>query len=99
MAPTSTHLGIGDEHEAGPGLGHLGNGHSLLLGHEAQHAEDGEARVQAGQAVGGRDENAVTDEVVVVVVVRAHGRHAAQRDRVRKEDLRPGVDPHLAEAK
>lgn len=72
---------------------------ALLLGHETQHAEDGEARVEAGAAVGGRDENAIAYEIVVELVVRAERRHAAQRDGVREEYLRSSVNPHLHQHK
>jgi len=67
----------------------------LFLGHESEDAEDGEARVEAGEAVGGRNEDTVFDEVVVELVVGAKGGHAAERDRVREENLSARVNPHL----
>lgn len=73
----------------------LSDGDSQLLGHEAEHAEHCQSGVEARAAVHSRDEDTVSDEVVVEVVVRAQRSHATERDRVREENLSPRVNPHL----
>jgi len=44
-------------------LRHVSDGDVLLLGHEAEHGEDGEAPVQTRAAVDGRDDHTVPETV------------------------------------
>ena len=76
-------------------LGHLRDGHALLVGHEAEDGEDDEAGVDAGAAVEEGDDEGVAVTVVGELVEAGHGDQPSRAGAQRVEDLRGRVAPHL----
>ena len=63
------------------------------MGHEADDAEDDEAREDAGAAVADGHHDGVPEDVVVELVVGGEGDHHPPGDAQREEDLGAGVGP------
>lgn len=62
---------------------------------EAQDGENDEGRVDGGEGVAHRDQDHVTDDVVLGGVVGAEGDQGAECQPERVEDLRGRLAPHI----